>query len=161
MILVTVCGTLGRNPPKRTGGGKGYKMRKLPSAVLDDEASEVIFNDPWWREATRLRHTLTLPLRGRREATIVHCQIRFDLDQCFKVLNVCILFGLLRRDPGLGAKRWQQPLTIGILLKSASNGRAKPLMRPCASNTPALVEFGLSRLRGLSDPAQSRRQIQK
>ena len=46
MILVTVCGTLGRNPPKRTGGGKGYKMRKLPSAVLDDEASEVIFNDP-------------------------------------------------------------------------------------------------------------------
>jgi len=161
VILVTVCGTLGRNPPKRMGGGKGYKMRKLPSAVLDDEASEVIFNDPWWREATRLRHTLTLPLRGRREATIVHCQIRFDLDQCFKVLNVCILFGLLRRDPGLGAKRWQQPLTIGNGLKSASNGRAKPLMRPCASNTPALVEFGLSRLRGLSDPAQSRRQIQK
>ena len=26
---------------------------RLPNAVLDDEAREVIFNDPWWREATR------------------------------------------------------------------------------------------------------------
>jgi len=29
---------------------------RLPSAVLDDEASEVIFNDPRWWEATRGGH---------------------------------------------------------------------------------------------------------
>ena len=41
VIFVTDCGTLGRNPPKRMGGGKGYKMRQLPSAVPDDEASGI------------------------------------------------------------------------------------------------------------------------
>ena len=72
-----------------------------------------------------------------------------------------ILFDCCDEAPAWGAKRWQRQLTIGNGLKSASNGRAKPLMRPCASNTPALAEFGLSRLRGLRGLAHSRRQNQK
>ena len=97
---------------------------------------------------------------GCGEAAIVHCENVFDRDQCFNPYHTYSV-RLLRRDPGLGAKRWQRQLTIGNGLKSASNGRAKPLMRPCASNTPALAEFGLSRLRGLSGLAHSRRQNQK
>jgi hypothetical protein len=30
---------LGRDPPKKMGRENGYEMRKLPSAVLGDEAS--------------------------------------------------------------------------------------------------------------------------
>ena len=60
------------------------------------------------------------------------------------------------------AKRWRQLLTIGNGPKSASSGRAKPLTRAFASNTPALAEFGLTTLRWLSfGPAQSRRQTPK
>ena len=69
-------------------------------------------------------------------------------------------WGALPADHG-ATKRWQRPLTIGNGLKSVSSGRAKPLTRACASNMPAWVRFGLSTLRGLSAPAQSRRQNQK
>ena len=73
-----------------------------------------------------------------------------------------ILFDCCDEAPAWGAKRWQQPPTIGSGPKSASSGRAKPLTRACASNTLALAEFGLIVLRGLSfGPAQSRRQTQK
>ena len=69
-----------------------------------------------------------------------------------------ILFDCCDEAPAWGAKRWQQPLTIGSGPKSASSGRAKPLTRACASNMPAWVRFGLSTLRGLSF---GRRQNQK
>src|SRR6516225_1238616 len=77
------------------------------------------------------------------------------------ILTIRILFNCCDETPAWGAKRWQRQLTIGNGLKSASNGRAKPLITPCASNTPALAEFGLSRLRGLRGLAHSRRQNQK
>ena len=100
VILVTDCGTLGRNPPKRMGGGKGYKMRKLPSAVLDYEASEVIFNGPWWWEATTLRHTLTLPeiMRGQRNerlgepaALIALWALHLRLNEVVRIASGCVL----------------------------------------------------------------------
>ena len=55
------------------GGGKGYKMRKLPSAVLDDEASEVIFNDPWWREAMSGGHGAA-PIRVHQTAQRINAR---------------------------------------------------------------------------------------
>jgi hypothetical protein len=85
----------------------------------------------------------------------------FDRDQCFIVITLPILFDCSDENPGLGAKRWQQPLTIGNGLKSVSSGRAKPLMRACANNTPAWAGFGLSTRRGLSfGPAQSSCRVQ-
>ena len=97
----------------------------------------------------------------RREAAIVHCQISLiEINASSSLPHVFCSVAATR--PGLGAKRWRQLLTIGNGPKSASSGRAKPLTKASASNTPALAEFGLSMLRGLSfGPAQSRRQIQK
>src|SRR5215472_16425460 len=53
----------------------------LLCAVDHDKAGVEFFDCPWWREATRLRQTLILPLRGRclvraprhnRRESIVH-----------------------------------------------------------------------------------------
>jgi len=96
----------------------------------------------------------------RREAAIVHCQI--SLIEINASSSLPYVFCLVCDEASaLGAKRWQRQLTIGNGLKSASNGRAKPPMRPYASNTPKWVNIGLNRLRGLSGLAQSRRQNQK
>jgi len=53
---------------------------------------------------------------------------------------------------------WQRPLTTGNGLKSVLSGRAKPLTRACADNTPAWAGFGLNTLRGLSFSRQNQKQ---
>jgi hypothetical protein len=73
---------------------------RLPSAVLDYEASEVIFNGPWWWEATTLRHTLTLPeiMRGQRNerlgepaALIALWALHLRLNEVVRIASGCVL----------------------------------------------------------------------
>src|SRR5262249_7478064 len=46
---------------------------RLPSAILDDEASEVIFNDPWWREAMSGGHGAA-PIRVHQTAQRINAR---------------------------------------------------------------------------------------
>ena len=120
------------------------------------------------RRAYKRRAGLTLTLGNSAPPQLPCGGVLFPTEQYLIEINASTflphVFCLIAatRPRLVGTKRWRQPLTIGNGPKSASSGRAKPLTRACASNTPASALFGLTALRGLSfGPAQSRRQTQK
>jgi hypothetical protein len=71
----------------------------------------------------------------------VHCEIVFLIEINVGLL-ICIIVVAAASPGAWERKQWLRPLTIGNGRKNVSNGRAKPVMRACASNTPTWRTFG-------------------